>query len=68
MRLRRSVGQQVSSSHAQPDISDAHEGLKRAIQKAFQGAVCLVKPRLRFGGGTGNPYQTMTFGGRRVLT
>jgi hypothetical protein len=32
------------------------------------GHLCLVKPDFRFGGGTGNPYQTMTFGGRRVLT
>ena len=30
--------------------------------------VCLIASCLRVGGGTGNPYQTMTFGGRRVLT
>ena len=30
--------------------------------------VCLIASYLRVGGGTGNPYQTMTFGGRRVLT
>ena len=28
--------------------------------------VCLVKPDFRFGGGTGNPYQTMRLGGLRV--
>ncbi len=37
-------------------------------RRRYFSEVCLITSELRIGGGTGNPYQTMTFGGRRVLT